>query len=39
LAPCTLESAAAEAERLDHHYVDTEHLLLGILRGGFVAVR
>ena len=27
-----LESAAAEAERLDHHYVGTEHLLLGIPR-------
>jgi hypothetical protein len=32
LAPRILESAAAEAERLDHHYVGTEHLLLGIPR-------
>ena len=27
-----LRSAAAEAERLDHDYIGTEHLLLGTLR-------
>jgi ATP-dependent Clp protease ATP-binding subunit ClpC len=32
LAPRILESAAAEAERLDHHYVGTEHPLQGISR-------
>jgi ATP-dependent Clp protease ATP-binding subunit ClpC len=27
-----LQSAAAEAERLGHNYIGTEHLLLGVLR-------
>ena len=35
-----IELALSEAVRLDHHYVGTEHLLLGILReGDGVAVR
>jgi hypothetical protein len=30
----TIELAVDEARRLDHHYIGTEHLLLGILREG-----
>jgi ATP-dependent Clp protease ATP-binding subunit ClpC len=29
-----LELAADEARRLNHHYIGTEHLLLGLLREG-----
>jgi len=35
LTPClkrALELSATEARNLDHHYIGTEHLLLGLLR-------
>jgi ATP-dependent Clp protease ATP-binding subunit ClpA len=39
-AKLAIESAVEEARRLEHHYIGTEHLLLGLLRvDGSVAAR